>query len=64
MDDILKKIKQIKYQCDQHADCANCIFGYGYKCKVKEIVYDLCRRPSDWDIENIEKKMRGEQNDT
>lgn len=61
MEDIIKKIRQIKYQCERHIDCANCIFGHGScECNVKEVVYDLCRRPSDWDVEKIEKKIRGE----
>ena len=59
MERVLKKIKQIKNQCDKHIDCANCVFvGKNYGCKVKDVTYELCRRPSDWDIDKIEENFK------
>ena len=61
MDDILRRIKQVKYQCERHKKCTNCIFHVGkYRCKAKEVVYQLCKKPTDWNIENIEKTLKEE----
>ena len=54
---ILTKIKLIKHQCQEHKHgCNNCpdLLPKG-KCRVKEVAYLLCRNPSDWDDEQIEK---------
>lgn len=52
---LLQKLRQIKHICEQHVDCSSCVFGNSdCKCQIKEIVYLLCRRPSDWDMEKVE----------
>ena len=58
--DVIKKIKQIHHQCTQHVDCTNCILRYKFdQCKVKELVYNMCKRPCDWNIEELEKILNG-----
>lgn len=57
---VFNKLKQIKNQCDLHKyGCDNCIFVQkNLNCRIKEIVYKLCKRPSDWDLEEIKEILK------
>lgn len=43
---------QLKYGCD------SCPFKSKHNtCKLKNMVYDLCKSPSEWDIDKIEREF-------
>lgn len=53
--EIVTKLKLIKKQCEEHRHgCDNCPYENKYHtCKVKEAVYEMCKSPALWDIEQI-----------
>ena len=43
---------ELKYGCD------SCPFKSKHNtCKLKNMVYDLCKSPSEWDIDKIEREF-------
>lgn len=58
--EIITKLKLIKKQCEEHRHgCDNCPYENKYHtCKVKEAVYEMCKSPALWDIEQIEGLLK------
>lgn len=43
---------ELKYGCD------SCPFKAKHgTCKLKNMIYDLCKSPSEWDIDKIEREF-------
>ena len=59
MEKILKILKRIKHQCQQHETCDNCIMARDGACGVAEMAGELADiiidSPAHWDIEKIER---------
>lgn len=55
---IFNWLRKVSYMCKQHRHgCDNCPFRTnGYSCKIKNLVYDLCKNPSEWDVDEYERK--------
>lgn len=52
---LLQKLRQIKHICEQHTNCANCVFGnMEKKCQVKEMVSLLQKKPKKWNMKEVE----------
>jgi len=58
---ILNKLKQIKHQCVIRGSCVGCIFRSGKHCEARELLKHLNGKPSDWDLEKI-NKILGDSN--
>lgn len=54
---IKRALQTIKGYCEKHTTCHNCPLEGKLHCLLKEEV------PADWDVEEILKKRRGDNNE-
>lgn len=55
---IFNWLRKVSHLCSElKYGCENCPFRTKhYTCKIKNVTYELCRTPSEWDIDSIEKR--------
>lgn len=51
-------MRKVKHMCSElKYGCDSCPFKAKQgTCKIKNLVYDLCRSPSDWDVDECERR--------
>ena len=51
-------MRKVKHMCSElKYGCDSCPFKANQgTCKIKNLVYDLCRSPSDWDVDECERR--------
>lgn len=59
MNNVLKKLRQIKHQCGEHRECNNCVFFKNF-CSIIMASKLLHGRPEHWDLDEVERIMNGD----
>ena len=51
-------MRKVKHMCSElKYGCDSCPFRAKQgTCKIKNLVYDLCKSPSDWNIDECERR--------
>lgn len=51
-------MRKVKHMCSElKYGCDSCPFKAKQgTCKIKNLVYDLCRSPSDWDVDECKRR--------